>query len=282
MPIKDEKDLLKCFINNNPPHENKNEKINLVRGAGEMPPDFEFDGYEDEKNVNINKEEILIMLVAWKSEHFEEYKKFFAEYGVRIIAVSSEEEFLSFVRILPVNGVVADLTSGNENYSEKTLSLIKELELNYPFLRMKFNSLTNTVEYIHADTSVQSLEDFIDKKAKRFTARTLRSNKRIPISLNVEISPEKEFVRVERSITCDVSGSGLFILAMSPMWDNAKKCFISIKEFHSESLVECNVVRQIRWGEKPFKNPGIGVEISTIHESLQDDFNMLLEKWRLF
>ena len=273
-----EKDLYKYFIDPLPAQERQTDNVNLVRGTCEMADEdvFEYDYEDEEEEVIQNREEILVLLAAYESEYLEEYKRVFAENGIRIIAVSSEEEFLSFSRIFPVNGIAVDFSSVKP--SDETKNLLAELEKNYPFIRIKFNVKTNNIDCSHG---FKTLDDFIENKCLKFAARTLRSNKRRPISLNVEISPEKEFVRVERSVTFDISESGLFIFAIAPMWSNAKKCFISIKEFKSETLVECDIVRQIRWGEKPFKAPGIGVKITSIREALQEDFNMLLEKWRL-
>jgi hypothetical protein len=193
--------------------------------------------------------------------------------------VQSEEEFLNFSRIFPVNGVVTD--SSSLEFSDEAQNLLAELELNYPSLQIKFNYQENRVDIVNFDNDIQTFEDFIKKKCQHFEARTLRAEQRIPISLNVEISPEKQFLRVERSVTIDISSKGLFVLAVHPMWNEAKKCFVAIKEFNTESLVECNIVRQIKWGEKSFKTPGLGLQIVSIHETLQDGFNMLLEKWRL-
>jgi len=230
-----------------------------------------FDGASKtpQKKAIYNREEILILLVAYESEYFDEYKTLFAKDGVRIIAVSSEKEFLNFSRIIPVNGIAVDFPP--TKHSEEVNDLLDELEKNYPFLQIEYNPCINTI---------YNLEDFIEEKCQNFTARTIRSAKRIPISLNVEISPEKEFIRVEKSVTLDISESGLFVLATEQMWENTKKCFVSIKEFNSSSLIECDIVRQIRWGEKPFRNPGIGLKIESIHESLRDDFYMLLKKWQ--
>jgi hypothetical protein len=272
-------DLSQYFIDS-ASADNEDQKHFRVHGCGEVSPEEDDDDYELELNADLNKEEILVMLAAWECEHLETYKKFFAVYGVRIISVENEEEFLGFARVFPINGVVADHSSFS-TCSEDTKNLLVELESHYPFLRTGYNPETNTFECFYYDHSIKTIEDFIEEKCRHFSARTLRSNSRHPISLNVEISPEKEFLRVEKTVTLDISSNGLFVLAMSPMWEGKQKCYISIKEFNSESLIECNVMRQVKWGEKSFKNPGIGVQIVSIHESLQEDFQMLLEKWRL-
>ena len=266
-----ENDLLKYFVDS-APIENNTKKEQLIRAISKNTED-------DDENLQ-NKEEILILLAVWGSNYLKNYKDFFTNYGVRVVSVASEEEFLSFARIFPINGVVADSQS-IVNYSDETNKLFRELESNYPFLRTKFNKLNNSFDCLYSDNSVKTIEDFIEKKCMRFISRPLRSSERHAISLNVEISPEKEFLRVERTVTIDISSTGLFVFATSPIWDDAKKCFISIKEFRSESLIECNIARRIKWGERPFRIPGLGLEIVSIHEVLQDDFQMLIEKWRL-
>ena len=281
MPL-NEKDLAQYFIDGFIPKQD--EKPKLVRGEAEGDDDDiyvydEEEGAEEEEKVHYDKDEILILLAAYDSEHFDEYKKVFTDNDIKIIAVSGEDQFLNFSRILPVNGVVVELT--NEKQSPEIRNLLSELKKTFPFLQAKFNPMTNSVDFFNKNLEAKTLDDFIDNKCRRFAARTLRSNMRRAISLNVEISPHKEFLHVERSVTLDISANGLFILATSPIWHEAKKCFVCIKEFNSESFIECDIARIVRWGEKPFHNPGIGAQIASIHESLQDDFNMLLEKWRL-
>jgi hypothetical protein len=275
-----ENDLLKYFIDSGTKNiENDTdtdaetfEKTQLIRNIVKQR--------EPVDEVRQNKEEILILLAVFNSGLLKIYKDFFTSYGVRVCTVSSEEEFLGFARIFPINGVVADSQSV-VNYGDEANKLFSELESTYPFLRTKYNPETNAFDCFYRDNSVRNIEDFIERKCMRFHSRPLRSSQRHAISLNVEISPEKEFLRVERTVTIDISSTGLFVLATSPIWDDAKKCFISVKEFRTESLIECNIRRRIKWGEKPFAVPGLGLEIVTIHEVLQDDFQMLVEKWRL-
>jgi len=279
MPI-NEKDLSQYFVDNFYSRKKPEEKTNLFRGTAEMPLNEEDIFEYDEEEASCTRAEVLILLAAYDSPHLEDYKKIFTQNGIRVLAVSSDDEFMCFARIFPINGAVADFPQKVQ--SEEIKSLLSELERNHPFAEIKYNPIKNSIDLFSPDKTVKTLDDFIEKKCQKFAARILRSTQRRPISLNVEISPEKEFVRVERTVTLDISANGLFIIALSPIWENAEKCFIAVKEFNSEALIECDVVRRVRWGEKAFKCPGIGVKIASIRDIIQDDFNMLLEKWRFF
>ncbi|ERP32178.1 PilZ domain-containing protein [Chitinivibrio alkaliphilus] len=223
----------------------------------------------------IDRNDINIMIVC-KSAGAQAYKTHFTNLNIRHYVISSGHEIENIPQILPINGVLVDIsTFVKMDPHEKTI--LKEMEKIYPFARVKWNTDSGQINLMHHRDDVETVEDFIEKEARLFDPRIMRTSQRKEINLNVTLSDTRDFTGVqEKTTTLNISDTGFFIITSSRNWKENQRVFIVINELSLKTPIELRIIRKVEWGEIESTAPGISTRVDSILDSQQDELMDLL------
>ncbi len=228
--------------------------------------------------MSLQLEDINIILIARNSPKLNQYKKYLAEKRIRFYAIQSEAQLENILEIIPVNGIMVDITTAIKATGTEKM-LISSLEEYYPVVRVRWNDEKQGVDAMFPDDNVNTFDDFVKKKCMKFDPRVMRTSQRTSVSLNVTISQNSGFVgKKEKTCTLNASDTGLFVITASPFWQEKQKLYVRINELSNQAGIEGTIVRKIEWGEEKLTTPGISIRFDSILDSQQDELFKLLSQ----
>lgn len=191
--------------------------------------------------------------------------------GVQADVVSSFSEIYKLLAENLYNGVMVDLKTKIRSSGREKEMAIKILE-QVPFVHLKFEEDTGTIQsFYYGQTGSQTLEEFIDRECRSFSARKIRINARKDIHFNIVLSGASGISETnEQTVTINVSSGGCFIYSIGN-WEISDKVMIVINELEDKTPVACEVRWKRKWGDA-MQIPGIGVKFENISEDQLRDF----------
>ncbi len=215
---------------------------------------------------------IRVILISQDGPARRAYLEALNKTGVLVDVVSSFGEISKFLSENQYNGVMVDLrtkmkTSGREK------DLAGNILEQVPFVHLQFEEDTGTIRSLsYGPKGSQTLEEFIDRECRSFSARRIRINARKDIYFNVVLSGASDLSEKasEHTVTINVSVGGCFIYSTGN-WEVSDKVMIVIKELEDKRPITCEVRWKRTWGEA-MKVPGIGVKFEDISEGQLRDF----------
>ncbi|RNC73150.1 MAG: PilZ domain-containing protein [Desulfuromonadales bacterium] len=166
------------------------------------------------------------------------------------------------------HGILLDVPTLVRSSSEEKAFLHDLLQI-YPTVRLKWDPRCGAVRthyYGHHREESPGLEAFVRNQCVPFLPRTIRLSERMPLHLNVMVSPDSAFREGEtiRTATMNVSSGGCFIIGAGP-WRRGDRLWLRIAGLADATPIGIDVRWCKEWGEKPGM-PGIGVTFSAITE----------------
>ncbi len=222
--------------------------------------------------------DLNIILFAKGSPHITELRDELTNSGIRIFNIISESQLENIIEIIPINGVILNISSTLKATGNEKL-LLNKLEEIYPTIRVRWNSNEGKIDSMYPDEAVSNINDFINKKCLKFDPRVIRTSDRSSATLNVLISKSRSSLDAsERACTLNASDTGLFVITTSTEWSVNQDLFITINELTNKTPIKGTVVRAIRWGEEPMSTPGISIRFDSILDKQQDELFTLLKQ----
>jgi hypothetical protein len=223
------------------------------------------------KQFDIKDINILVICTESEAVLYETHLKSLC---VKYYTLSSSHQIENIPQIIPINGVLIDVATFS-SFTEEEKAIVREMEKIYPFARIKKNSDT-AITLMHKDSGIDTIDDFIEKKARYFDPRIMRNSTRKEVFLNVTISDTIDFTGIqEKTCTQNISDTGFFIITSAQGWKENQKIFIVINELKHKTPVEGTIIRKINWGELLYTPPGISIRIDSIFDSQQDELMSL-------
>ncbi|MBN2468917.1 MAG: PilZ domain-containing protein [Deltaproteobacteria bacterium] len=214
-----------------------------------------------------------VVLVAREGEARNAYIREIRRCGVHVDTVSSFQDLRRMMTEVPYNGVLVDLeTKIKAPANEKRIS--HEILSVFPVVQLRNDGKTDSVRtlyfgQLHGEKG--TLENFLDVECRSFPPRTIRSNIRRDVYLNVLLSRKGDFSQktASRSVTLNVSQGGCFIYS-TEKWERAWTASFIIKALDDAMPITGEVRWTIPWGAT-MRLPGIGVRFQDIrHGQLEE------------
>ena len=211
---------------------------------------------------------IRVLLVCREGTSLQNYLDACKGQDAQIDLASSFEDLYKAIVKIPYNGILIDMPTKIttlSNDKERVDSILKR----YPVARLTFNDKSGQlcVFYSNQVAGSGTLEDFITKQCRSFTARTIRSNRRRDIVFNVILSKTKNISDQdsERTVTMNISRGGCFIFSIGD-WEVNNDAWFIIKELTDQAPIRGLVKWKIDWGNE-MSVPGIGIQFTDISDS---------------
>jgi Tfp pilus assembly protein PilZ len=211
---------------------------------------------------------IRVLLVCREGTSLQNYLDACKGQDAQIDLASSFEDLYKAIVKIPYNGILIDMPTKIttlSNDKERVDSILKR----YPVARLTFNDKSGQlcVFYSNQVAGSGTLENFITKQCRSFTARTIRSNRRRDIVFNVILSKTKNISDQdsERTVTMNISRGGCFIFSIGD-WEVNNDAWFIIKELTDQAPIRGLVKWEIDWGNE-MSVPGIGIQFTDISDS---------------
>lgn len=179
---------------------------------------------------------------------------------VDVKAVSSFRELYNIMMNSKYSGVMIDQRTKLKapRNEQKLIDAIIEI---FPSIRLNLDKKKGEMKSYYAGqrASGESLENFIEKECRPFRPRTVRTDVRKDINLNVIVSRTRKFNKKDmvRTVTINFSKGGCFLYSVDE-WTIGESIWLKIKELDDDRPVYGEIRWVVEWG-KALKVPGIGV-----------------------
>lgn len=217
--------------------------------------------------LTVQDTDARIVLLAREGAARKKYEDVLTSLGVQVETVSSFQELYAKLRASAYNGVVIDLLV-KLRAPQHEKDQFMDLADNFPVLQLNYEEQTGEVRsfYFSKLEGAESLEDFINKECRNFTARIIRSSPRKKIHYNALLTRADgpADYPVEKSFTVDVSKGGCFLFS-AQSWEMNETVFFTLKELSDQTSIAGEVRWKREWGVS-MHIPGIGVEFKRITE----------------
>jgi hypothetical protein len=156
---------------------------------------------------------------------------------------------------------------------------MSNIEAMYPTARIRYSVENHEMELIISNGLKQvSLQDFLENYCANFDAKILRKYKRVSLNLNLRLFYVYDGKLADFFCTStDISETGLFVINGANHLPIRTKVIIQILELNKNGFLRGTVVRTLKWGEKLFHAPGIGVHIYRIDDEIYEDYIKLIK-----
>ena len=172
----------------------------------------------------------------------------------------------------PYKGVFLDVITKMKGRNLDNESLIENIMESFPVLQLKVDQGTSEIRGMF--NGATSIEEFVNVELKDVLPRKLRIANRKYVHLNMLIAKDPGFkTQVERTISVDVSKSGMFIFTTQP-YDVGSNVYCIINSLTSKIPIEGEIRRVIPWGDLD-EACGIGIRFQKIEKA------QLEEVWKL-
>lgn len=222
---------------------------------------------------------LVICLFNFKSKYNSDYKELLSKFNVQIVEITDEEQCQFIMSSIKCNGILIDIPTYIKSpmYIKEFISNIESI---YPAARMRYNIENRELELMMLSERKQlSLQEFLEDHCANFDAKILRKHKRVAFSLNLHVFYENDGEPAEFFCTSsNISETGLFIVSGTNCLRIMTKVKIQILEFGKDSFLHGTVMRSLKWGEKRFHAPGIGIRIDHIDDEIYEDYIGLIQK----
>lgn len=215
---------------------------------------------------------IRLILISQDGPARRAYLEALNKTGVEVDVVSSFGEIYKLLSENQYNGVMVDFRTKMRSSGREMDTAIKILE-QVPFVNLKYEEDTGTIKSLsYGQTGSHTLEEFIDRECRSFSARRIRINERKDVHFNIVLSSASDLSEKadERAVTINVSNGGCLIYSTGN-WEVSEKVMIVIKELEDKRPITCEVRWKRTWGEE-MQVPGIGVKFEDISEGQLREF----------
>lgn len=198
---------------------------------------------------------------------------------VQVDAVSSLSELHRRLLETKYNGILIDVRT-KMRAAGREKELIHSLLDVFPVVQLNLDKTTGEVRSLFFGQSKggESIDDFLKNQCSSFEARSIRSDSRKDLNLNILLSETGNHCEADavRSITLNISKGGCFLYSTRE-WELQSPVSFIIKELPDPGFIDAEVRWQIPWGSA-MRIPGIGIKFIHIgeaqHRSLCDQFNL--------
>ena len=210
---------------------------------------------------------VRVLLVCREGTSLQKYLDACKGQEVSVDVASSFEDLYKAIVEIPYNGILIDMPTKILTLSkdkERVDSILKQ----YPVARLTFNEKSgqSCVFYSNQVAGSGTLEDFITKQCRSFSARTIRSEHRRDIVFNIILSKSKNISdeNSERTVTMNILRGGCFIFS-TDNWEINNDAWFIIKELTVQTPIHGQVRWKVDWGNE-MSIPGIGVQFKEISD----------------
>jgi Tfp pilus assembly protein PilZ len=217
--------------------------------------------------------DIRVLLIAQDDNARQEYLSVLGKCAVQVFVSESFQDLSGEICSQSYHGIFLDLhTKMKAIYKNK--DLVYGLVENFPVCQLKINDQTGEIDcFHHSQKCGDTMLDFINNECRKFVPRTIRSDTRKDMHLNVILYKDKDGAQPEFSATINISKGGCFVFSTHER-EIGDKVWIQIMELTDNELISGQIRHVARWGES-MRIPGIGVEFRSISASQVEEISNL-------
>ena len=197
-----------------------------------------------------------------------------------LVIVASLGDLFSKMGCEAFNGILLDVPSLVRATREEKSTLYDLISI-FPTLRVKWDPRSASVRALFYDFVPEpdaGVETFVREQCARFFPRIIRQGERVPLHLNILVSPDPTFPdgTTTRTATLNISAGGCFIVGVWE-WEGGSRLWVRMLDLADPAPIGVEVRWRKEWGNAPGM-PGVGVRFMDMTEGQRENIRDLCSR----